>query len=184
MPCTHIDTCELYAQFALNPALQVWHTHYCNREHSRCVRYQMSLRKETVPLNLLPNGTKVEIPRSSNDYAATALFNAILKSRTNMVASMLKNNLDVNLRNSDGVTPLMAAASTGNLEIVKMLLANGADPTIVNNMGENAIDIAQRSQHAEAAQLLRAAAGTTSDQRASVPANSKAGGWLSKLRGN
>jgi len=154
MACTHCDSCELYAQFALNPALQVWQTHYCQGDHSRCVRYQMSLRKESVPLNMLPNGMKVEIPRSANDYSATALFNAILKSRVPMVESLLKNGIDVNVRNSDGVTPLMAAASTGNVAIVGMLIARGADPFTVNGLGQGALDIAEHGGHSEAAAMI------------------------------
>lgn len=154
MACTHCDSCELYAQFALNPALQVWQTHYCQGDHSRCVRYQMSLRKESVPLNMLPNGMKVEIPRSANDYSATALFNAILKSRVPMVESLLKNGIDVNVRNSDGVTPLMAAASTGNLDVVSMLIARGADPHVVNGLGQNALDIANNGGHLDAAAMI------------------------------
>ncbi len=154
MACTHCNSCELYAQFALNPALQVWQKHYCQGEYSRCVRYQMSLRKESVPLNMLPNGMKVEIPRSTSDYSATALFNAILKSRVPMVESLLKNGIDVNVRNSDGVTPLMAAASTGNVDIVSMLIARGADPHIANGLGQSALDIANHGGHADAAALI------------------------------
>lgn len=155
MACTHWESCELYAQFALNPALQVWQTHYCQGDHSRCVRYQMSLRKESVPLNMLPNGMKVEIPRSANDYSATALFNAILKLRVPMVESLLKNGIDVNVRNSDGITPLMAAASTGNVNVIGLLIARGADPHVVNGLGQNALDIANNSSHLDAAAMIR-----------------------------
>lgn len=180
MSCTHCDSCELFAQFALNPALQVWQAHYCQGEYQRCVRYQMSLRRETVPLNLLPNGTKVEIPRSNNDYSATALFNAILKLRVPMVESLLKHGIDVNVRNSDGMTPLMAAASTGNFDIVRMLLAKGADTYAMNNTGESAWDIATRSGHQNIATLLRASSTRTTAPRP-APATER-GGWLSRLK--
>ncbi|MDH4133581.1 MAG: ankyrin repeat domain-containing protein [Gammaproteobacteria bacterium] len=154
MACTHCDSCELYAQFALNPALQVWQVHYCQGDHSRCVRYQMSLKKEAIPLNMLPNGMKVEIPRSANDYSATALFNAILKTRVPMVESLLKNGIDVNVRNSDGITPLMAAASTGNIDVLRMLMARGADPFVVNGLGQSALDIAEHAGHTDAAAMI------------------------------
>jgi ankyrin repeat protein len=157
MACTHTEGCELFAQFALNPALQVWQSHYCQQDFKRCIRYQMSLRRESVPLNLLPNGSKVEIPRSSNDYGATALFNAILKMRVPMVESLLKNGIDINVRNGDGMTPLMAAATTGNMQVIRLILAKGADPHAVNSLGETAAEMASRMGHAEIAQLLKVA---------------------------
>ncbi len=157
MACTHTEHCELFAQFALNPALQIWQSHYCQGDFKRCVRYQMSLRGESVPLNLLPNGAKVEMPRSSNDYGATALFNAVLKMRVSMVESLLKNGIDINIRNSDGMTPLMAAASTGNMQIIRIILAKGADTHAINTLGENAGEMAARMGHTEAAKLLRIA---------------------------
>ena len=157
MACTHTATCELFAQFALNPALQVWQSHYCHGDFSRCVRLKMSIRGESVPLNLLPNGSRVEMPRSSNDYGATALFNAILKMRVSMVESLLKNGIDINVRNSDGMTPLMAAASTGNMQIIRILLAKGADAHAMNTLGENAGEMAARMGHIEAANLLKIA---------------------------
>ena len=182
MKCTHCEHCDLFAQFALNPALQVWQTHYCHGEYERCVRYQMSRRNETVPLNLLPNGTKVEIPRNSDEYGATALFNAILKSRAHMVESLFKHGVDVNVQNSDGMSPLMAAASTGNVEIVRMLVAKGADLQAVNVLGETAKDIAVRFCRAEAASFLQAAGKVRRDDRV-VEAKVEASpvGWLRRL---
>lgn len=180
MSCTHCDQCELYTQFALNPALQVWQAHYCQGEYQRCVRFQMSLRKETVPLNLLPNGSKVELPRSDNDYNATALFSAILKSRVPLLGSLLKSGIDVNVRNSDGMTPLMAAASTGNLEIIRLLLAKNANTSMTNNLGETAAAIATRSGHPQAATLLMSAPHNGGSGQ-TAPAQRS---WLGRLMGS
>ena len=177
MGCTHCQSCELYAQFALNPALQLWQAHYCQGDHTRCVRYQMSLRKESVPLNMLPNGTRVEIPRAANDYNATALFNAILKMRLHMVESLLKTT-DVNIRNSDGNTPLMAAASTGDMRMIRLLLGKGANPGITNNLGETAAQIAARHGHNEAAAVLQVAMRGMGDTSTGAT-----GGFFSRLRG-
>lgn len=180
MGCTHCDHCELYTQFALNPALQVWKVHYCHGEYNRCVRFQMSLRKEIVPLNLLPNGSRVELPRNDNDYNTTALFNAILKLRIPLLTSLLKSGIDVNVRNSDGMTPLMAAASTGNLDIIRLLLAKGADTSITNNLGETAAAIAVRSNHPQAVDMLMSARNTAN--ASAEPA--VRGGWISRLMGS
>lgn len=154
MACSHTQHCELFAQFALNPALQVWQSHYCEADHSRCARYQLSLKGQAVPLNLLPNGKRIEAPRSSSAYGAAALFNAILKERVHMVDSLLRTGVDINVRGSEGMTPLMAAATVGNTDILALLLDHGADPSMQSAQGETAMDIAQRYGHQGFAERL------------------------------
>jgi hypothetical protein len=156
MACSHTKHCELFAQFALNPALKIWQTHFCEGEHTQCARFQLSKQGKPVPLNLLPNGKKVEAPRTSSAYGAAALFNAILKDRLNMVQSLLRTGVDINTRSPEGITPLMAAASIGNPDIIQLLLAKGGDVNAVNAQGETAFDIAMRSGHPDEAALLRA----------------------------
>lgn len=154
MACTHTKNCELFGQFALNPVLKVWQVHYCDADYLKCQRYQLSLQRKPVPINLLPNGQLLSAPESAEGYAALALFNAIMKDRAFLVSSLLRTAIDVNARNSDGTSPLMAAASRGNAEIVKMLLDKGADPAVVNARGETARVIAERAGQAEVARLL------------------------------
>lgn len=55
-------------------------------------------------------------------------------------------------------TALMLAASEGKLEMVRLLLAAGADPLLKNNLGETARDLAKRGGHAEVVRLLAKAA--------------------------
>lgn len=164
MECTHSKSCELFAQFALNPALKVWQVHYCDADqHARCARYQMSLSGQTVPLNLLPNGKIVEAPRDNLAYGATALFNAILKDRNPMVESMLKNGIDLNVKTPDGTTPLMAALARGNIETMQLLVAKGADVNARNNRGETAYMLAMRSGFTPGIALLKAYGATDAE---------------------
>ena len=158
MECSHAKSCELFAQFALNPALKVWQIHYCHSEkHTACTRYQLSLQGQPVPLNLLPNGKMVEAPRDNSAYGGAALFNAILKDRTSMVESLLKNGVEINIKTPDGTTPLMAAAARGSIEIINLLLAKGADMNAGNNAGETAFQVAMRYGFTSAAELLKSA---------------------------
>jgi len=159
MACSHTKNCELFPQFALNPALKVWQIHYCEGEFTRCARYQLSLQGKAVPLNLLPNGKRVETPRSSTAYGAAALFNAILKDRAHMVESLLRTGVNIDTRNTDGMTPLMLAASRGNIPIVRLLLGKGSDLSAKNLNGANAYDIAADSGHVEVAEIIAAAGG-------------------------
>ena len=61
MACTHIDSCELFVQFALNPALDISKSAYCNGDYRSCVRYETALEDQVVPLSLLPNGKKITV---------------------------------------------------------------------------------------------------------------------------
>jgi len=141
-------------QFALNPALDVWKENYCELHYQRCVRYQNSRRNLPVPLSLLPNGKLVTASRSQEELEATVIFNAILKNRVHMVGSLIRAGVDVNIKNIQGMTPLMAAAEQGNNEAVKVLLKYRANPAITNELGETAFDIAMRRGHNNTALLL------------------------------
>lgn len=48
----------------------------------------------------------------------------------------------VNLQNLDGLTPLHYASFRGNVEIIKYLILEGADPFVKDNDGHNVIHIA------------------------------------------
>lgn len=177
MVCTHTKSCDLFAQFALNPTLKVWQSHYCAAGYERCARYQASLRGEAVPLNLLPNGQQIATPRSETVYGATALFNAIAKGRVPMVESLLKAKIDVNARGPDGTTPLIAAATIGNRAIVALLLKHGADIALRNGADRTAAEAALTAGHRDIAVSL------TKREPATQTAATKGGGFQLFRRG-
>jgi hypothetical protein len=57
---------------------------------------------------------------------------------------------------SGGDTPLHNAVYKGSAKMVKVLLANGADPDITNAAGVNAIDLAERRNYTHLARLMEA----------------------------
>ncbi len=162
MACSHTKNCELFPQFALNPALKVWQVHYCEGEFAQCARYQLSLEGKAVPLNLLPNGKRVETPRTSMAYGAAALFNAILKDRAHMVESLLRTGVNISVHNPEGMTPLMAAAARGNIAIIRLLLSKGANASATNLHGASAYDFAIQAGFSQAAKIIAAAGGKAS----------------------
>lgn len=66
----------------------------------------------------------------------------------------------------DAMTPLMVAASEGQVEVVKVLLAAGASWRAKNQKGQTAFSLATQNGHAEVVQLLEAAAESKRDDGA------------------
>ena len=76
------------------------------------------------------------------------LIEAAKNNDTNRINSILnKGKVDINAKNKDGETALMLASSEGHLEMVKLLVENGADYT-------NALRLASREGHLEIVKLL------------------------------
>ncbi|VAX14235.1 hypothetical protein MNBD_GAMMA24-2008 [hydrothermal vent metagenome] len=160
MDCSHSKDCQLYAQFAMEPSLRLWKQRYCVAEFKQCARYQLALEGKSVPLALLPNGRRIK-QRSKEQMSAAALFNAILKQRVPMVKSMLKTGLpSERVMSSDGMTPLMASASVGNVELVEIMLEHGCNPYATNTNGESALDIALASGFEQCARMIEQARST------------------------
>jgi tetratricopeptide (TPR) repeat protein len=68
---------------------------------------------------------------------------ATLTQDTEMVAALIQLGADVNSVDQNGRTPLMIASFIGDVDIVEMLLAAGANPEFTNDAGENALTLAQ-----------------------------------------
>lgn len=159
MVCSHINNCELFTQFALNPALGLWKDHYCKGNYRRCTRFQISGKGQPIPLTLLPNGKRVRVLHSREEMGVLAIFNAITKDRAHMVGSLIRAGANPDAKNIEGITPLMAAARQGATDIVKLLIERGASITTRNIDGLTAYDIARHSGQDDIARLLKHCAG-------------------------
>ena len=156
MSCSHAASCPLFAQFAMEPSLKVWKQHFCEGAYTTCVRYQHSLQGKPVPITLLPNGKVLNKVRDKEEVAGSALFNAIYKGRVAMVKSMLKSKVASSaIVGPDGMTPLMAAASVGNVELVDLFLKFGCNPFNRRNDDQTAVNIANEAGHADCAAMIQ-----------------------------
>lgn len=87
-------------------------------------------------------------------YLSAPLHAAICKGDVESVKKIIEYGADVNkiIRN---MTPLMLAARYNYTEIVKILLANGAKPSIENEHGLRALDYARYAKSEESAAILK-----------------------------
>jgi uncharacterized protein len=77
-----------------------------------------------------------------NRIGETVLIIALKNDRPALAMDMLNAGTDVNLAAVNGVTPLMTAAHAGQTDIVRLLLAKGANVTAVDRLQKNAMTYA------------------------------------------
>ena len=70
---------------------------------------------------------------------------------------LLENAAYIDAASPNGSTTLMMAAMYGNTSTLKLLLDEGADPTLKNQLGLTAVDFAQRADRKEMVELIGAA---------------------------
>ena len=74
-----------------------------------------------------------------------------------IVALLLEHHAYIDAASPNGTTPLMMAAQYGTREAAQLLLDEGADPTLKNQLGLNASDFALRAERQDVAQAIAAA---------------------------
>ena len=60
---------------------------------------------------------------------------------------LLKSDMDQNILDCFGMTPLMYAGQNGYSEICTLLLENNANPNIIDRLGDTALHHACRGKH-------------------------------------
>jgi ankyrin repeat protein len=71
-----------------------------------------------------------------------------------IIALLLENHAFIDAASPNGTTPLMMAAHYGTSESVQLLLKEGADPSLKNQLGLTAADFALRAGRKEIADLI------------------------------
>jgi ankyrin repeat protein len=92
---------------------------------------------------------------SKNGTGYTALTGAVAGRHPGVARWLVENGAQVNYRYAKGHSPLLEAAANGSLDIVKILLAHGADPQAKTDEGKSALDFAEQAGHTELATYLR-----------------------------
>ena len=80
-------------------------------------------------------------------------FNAVSGGNIKQVKDLISTGIDVNILNEDGDTALIIASKNDHLEIVKVLIAAGADANIKSRHG-TALTIVSKIGHLEIIKTL------------------------------
>ena len=75
----------------------------------------------------------------------TLMHIAVLFGKEESVKLLAKSGADLDLKNTNGTTPLMSAGFLGKRDLVKILLENGASQDVKDNGGMTALDVAAMS---------------------------------------
>ncbi len=71
-----------------------------------------------------------------------------------LITERVQKGADINYRNNDGSTPILAAISKGYFAAVKYLINQGADLSCKDSYGNNPLEYAIESNNKEIAELL------------------------------
>jgi ankyrin repeat protein len=93
---------------------------------------------------------------AANAMRVQPLHSAVASRRLDVVRLLVAAGADVDAQQHGGYTALQAASLHDLVEIAGLLLAAGADPSLVNDDGDRARDLAERSGSAGVLALLDA----------------------------
>ncbi len=100
--------------------------------------------KVTIPQQFVPNSLSKE----------SSLHNVIPKGKVADIKLVLLSNRETINDVIDGMTPMMLAASRGNVDIIELLFTLGADPNKRGSMERTALQYAAEKNHIEAVKRL------------------------------
>jgi ankyrin repeat protein len=89
-----------------------------------------------------------------NQTGWTALHYAASTGNNDIVRMLLEKSAFIDAESPNKTTPMMMAARGGHILTVKLLLDEGADATLRNELGLSAIDFAARNNHKDIAEGL------------------------------
>jgi len=104
---------------------------------------------------LLAHGASVQIV-ARNQTRVQPLHSAVAGRNIDVVRLLLEASADPNARQAGGFTPLMGAAAAGATEICDLLLAAGADGSLLDDEAKTALDLAREKGHLKTASRLGA----------------------------
>lgn len=102
----------------------------------------MAVRKNNLEFVKLLTNAGADINLKSQDRGYTALMDAVWRGNYEISEYLISAKADVNTLSKDGETNLIIAVGAGKENICKLLVENGADPDIKDDMDMSAYDYA------------------------------------------
>ncbi len=91
---------------------------------------------------------------AKNGLKVAALHAAVAGGKLEIVKAVLDAGADANAPQQIGFRPIHEAGIKANRALAELLIAHGAEPSIPNDDGKTAIDLAREKGHAEFAEWL------------------------------
>lgn len=110
-----------------------------------------------VAFSNLASASESSISMNKKEFSITTntpLCTAIMKGDLETIKKFIEYGSDIN-ETSNGLTPLMFAARYNKVDIIKYLLAKGADKNAKDSKGYNALKYAELSKSTEAYNYLK-----------------------------
>lgn len=100
---------------------------------------------EDILLAMLKVGVNINAPAYFDEAPVIKISNnaTTLSANIEQLQFLAKNGADLNIKNSQGYTPLMLAVLKNNIDMVRALLEAGADTSVTDNKGRTAKEIGQ-----------------------------------------
>lgn len=100
---------------------------------------------EDILTAMLKVGVDINAPAYFDEAPVIKLSNnaTTLSANIEQLQFLSKNGADLNIKNSQGYTPLMLAVIKNNVDMVRALLDAGVDTSITDNKGRTAKEIGQ-----------------------------------------
>lgn len=102
------------------------------------LRTREASSRSTTP----PHTGLVSLPQRHAALSVTSDLLLVLPQHVDIAALLIKYNTCVNATDKWAFTPLHEAAQKGRTQLCALLLAHGADPTMKNQEGQTALDLA------------------------------------------
>lgn len=83
-----------------------------------------------------------------------SVFKAAAHDNVNGLRALLNDGRRINMRNTQGDTPLIVAIRANSMKTARLLVARGADVSLKNSYGMGALDIARQQRNKPALTLL------------------------------
>ncbi|OHF03171.1 hypothetical protein CORC01_01555 [Colletotrichum orchidophilum] len=123
--------------------------------HATSLYYASSLGLDEVVESLLQSATKEMINAPGSRFGGTALHAAAIREHVTIIKRLIIAGADPAKQDFNGVAPLHSAASQGSLDVIRVLLSNGAPIDVKDGMdGTTPVEWARLSGHENAASLL------------------------------